>query len=170
MPTFTELRQKIPAQALIEEFLEGTHFPSNPNNAYHLSELVDATQKHFDIPEESADLKLADYGYNGHGNEGTFLETLVQWGMFEVTNRKMAKKVGPNKWAHPNCVLPAFKCQRVSQKLVGECVVVVKILKDLNFTPEKARLEIMKHWDSDVLSLAIKKVYSNRPEPAPSTA
>ena len=161
---FENQREKIPPQSKIEEFFDSLHFPEYAETPFHLSELVDAAKDFFDIPYEAASLKLADYGFSGHGNTGTFLECLVIWGVLNLEESKKVKKVGPNQWAHISSPFAPYSLPSVSRKKVGHAIASVKILKYINQGPEQIRQGLQHKWSPAVLSLAIKRVFSEKNE------
>lgn len=156
-----KFREQLPAQTEIEEFLKTVLFPTNPQNPFHLSELIAETQTHFKLPQEVVDLKLIEYGFKGHGNTGTFLECLVHFGTHTLVEEGMVKRVGPNQWAHHTCSLPAQSLPTISRKEVSQAVASVKILKRLNYEPERIKTELAHKWSLPVLNLAVRNVFQS---------
>ena len=154
-----ETRSKLPRQADIETFLRTVHFPKDPQQSYHLSELVAVTADHFKLAPEVVTLKLADFGFNGHGNTGTFLECLVIWGTFQLTEEGHVKKVGPNQWSDIHCTIEAYSLPPLSKREVGFAQVSVKILKGIEWDAEKIKLELSGKWSPPVLAMAIRNVF-----------
>ena len=164
---FEEQREKIPPQSEIEEFFEILHFPEHATKPFHLSELVKETKNFFNIPDSAASLKLEDYGYNGHGNDGTFLEALVTFGIIKLVNQHKVKKVGPNQWAHIDNPLPPISRPRISKREVGYAIASVKILKSINQCPEQIRQGLSHKWSNAVLEEAITQVFNEKKDLTP---
>lgn len=117
MKPFTTLRKEIPSQRAIESFIGDVLTPNHPQQTFHLNNLKDEVCKYFSISQEAANMKLADYGQTGHGNDGTFLDSMVGWAAYYVeAHHKLTKKVGPNTWAHVTNTLPVYTTKEPTPK------------------------------------------------------
>jgi hypothetical protein len=168
MNTFQSLHAMLPKQREIQSFFSEDFFPEHKTESFHLSELVEESTIHFDVPEPAAEMKLGDYGYNGHGNTGTFLECLVIFAVQRLIDEGLIKRVGPNIWAHVTSSLPVYKPvaykKNVPKRLVDEARVSVRILKSITnketgkpFDETEVFLEMCgRTWTDEIIERAIE--------------
>ena len=164
MTDFETLREQIPPQTDIEDFIDQL-CEEHPDTQYHLDNLKDEAMKFFGISPQAADLKLEDYGHTGHGNDGTFLDSMVGWAAYYVECRKTTKKVGPNTWAHHTnksaVYVPKGEDARRRNWLVNnEIVPSVKILKTLPEYQDRDTLVLYlsDKWPIELVDQAVRAV------------
>ena len=90
------LRETLPTQAEIEEFLARDFFPKYPD-PMPLAETVDMVQLQFEVPDDARALPCP----RAHGTDGTILECLTWFAM-----KRLEERGFPPRWARQ---LPAGK-------------------------------------------------------------
>ena len=83
------LRETIPSQTDIEEFLARDFFPKYPN-PMPLAETVDMVQLQFEVPDDARKLPCP----RAHGTDGTILECLTWFAMKRLEERGFLVRVG----------------------------------------------------------------------------
>ena len=83
------LRETIPSQTDIEEFLARDFFPKYPD-PMPLAETIDMVQLQFEVPDEARKLPCP----RAHGTDGTILECLTWFAMKRLEERGFLVQVG----------------------------------------------------------------------------
>ena len=83
------LRETIPTQGEIEEFLARDFFP-HYSSPMPLSETIDMVQIQFEVPDEARKLPCA----RAHGTDGTILECLTWFAMKRLEEKGFLVQVG----------------------------------------------------------------------------
>jgi len=87
------LRETIPSQTDIEEFLARDFFPKYPD-PMPLAETVDMVQLQFEVPDDARKLPCP----RAHGTDGTILECLTWFAMKRLEERGFLVKVDTAKY------------------------------------------------------------------------
>jgi hypothetical protein len=147
---FKKLRDQIPSQRAIEFFITDNLTKAQTDVGFHLNELKDEVIKFFKISQEAASLKLADFGLTGHGNDGTFLDSMVGFAAYYTQNNKLTKKVGPNTWAHHTSSLPEYITSDKPVKFVPQdtqALNMAKFLRRTNISITDIENELFKRFN-----------------------
>jgi len=148
----------LPPQTEVDEFLLH-YFYENMDKGIYLTDITEAVCQFFDVSKEDAELKC-EFAHGQTSSDTTRIEQFAHWGCIHLQTKKFVKRVGPNEWQHISGNRPVYNINRISTKEVNRAMVSVKILHELNKTPEEIACKISHLWDADVIALAIKKVFT----------
>ena len=150
----------LPVQSKVDAFLKD-HFTRYFQDTFYISTLTERVIQHFKIAPEVVQLRAEIAHEIGGGECGsTLIEQRVHWGCVHLLNASLIKRTGTNEYQHISGVKPPWKVTRVSQKLIGEAMVSVNILRNLNWEPERIMVELHQ-WPDNVIEAAIQKVFGN---------
>jgi hypothetical protein len=145
------LRETIPPQSDIEEFLGRDFFPkySKPQTVL---ETIDIVQLQFGIPDEARALKCP----RGHGTEGSLLEALVLFAMVRLEERGFLVHVGTSTYRWKSGVRYFSKAPR---KDVEHCLYRLRTMTEAHVPLEQAvSILIDAKWTVDAVLTAQSKL------------
>ena len=142
------LRDTIPTQAEIEEFLGAEFFPKYPL-PLPLKEAVDMAQLEFEVSDEARAMRVP----NGHASAaggGTVLECLTRFAILRLQEKGYVVRVGQNKFKGTG-----KRYIKVNQQELGYCLTSFSILQH---KPIDEVCEILKtKWDEATVLAARAK-------------
>jgi len=147
----------LPLQGAVDGFLRML-FPARKTEAFHLIPLTERVIEKFGVSEEDAFLKY-DRTHGQTSSETTRIEQLTNWGCVHLLLDGTVKRTGTNEYQHVSGPKTEYKNARLPRKLVGEAMASVKILKNLNWEPERVMLELHQ-WSDPVIEAAIQRVWA----------
>ncbi len=162
---FNTLREAIPSESSIQSFLSEVHFASS-TKPWTLTELAQQVKEYFDIPEDSAKLKLEDYDKwpnSWRYKKGTFLECLTYWATYRcVTVDNTAKEVGKYTWESikgPDADIGTPRRER--KELISAIALSAKILKSLGHVKKEVENLLLTKWYDfpSEIEIAVKRVF-----------
>jgi len=152
----------LPGQDDIINYLE--HLLSvNPNQCFTRRGLMDSVINEFGIPASNAEAEGPKSNTAGFYTRMTYLITDAIQGKRRADGNQFAKRICFGVYQHVTgngVISPKLKTpKRVSVRLVNQAMVSVKILRDLNHSPEQIICETSHLWEDDVIEAAIEKVF-----------
>jgi len=161
----------LPGQNDIINYLEHL-LSTNPNKCFTRQGLMDSVINEFGIPATNAEAEGPKSNTTGFYTRMTYLITDAVQGKRRASGNQFAKRLCFGVYQHisgDGVVSAELKTpKKVSARLVNQAMVSVKILHELNKSPEEILCKICHLWDDDVIEAAINKVFSltNSPQPA----
>lgn len=150
----------LPAQDDIIHYLEYL-LSSSPNECYTRRDLMDSVINEFGIPIPNVEANGPKSHTPAFYTRVTYLITDSVQGKRRA-EKAFAKRIAFGVYQHitGDGVLKGKVLKRppVSKRLVGQAVVSVKILKALNWEPERIMCELHQ-WDDAVIEAAIEQVF-----------
>ena len=150
------LRQTIPSQVNIEEFL-GRDFFSNYPNAQTVKETIDMVQLQFQISDEARDLKAA----KAHGTDGTILESLVLFAMQRLVEKNCLIHVGKSTYKWKSGVRYYGRCP---MKDVNYCIYRLTEMTKVHIPMERAVTVLNSICNPETVAAAVHKFQLTNPE------
>lgn len=148
MKTLTSL----PTQTEVEDYLKQL-FHDDTIAKFHITSLTQSVIEHFGVSPQMAEVEC-DYAHGLTSPTTTHIEQLVHWGCVHLLNTDI-KRIGLSEYQHVN---GPDKELRPNSTLVGEAMVSVKILKELNYSPEEIICELTQ-WTDAITEAAIKRIF-----------
>jgi hypothetical protein len=122
---------------------------------------MDAVAKEFNIPAAAQEAEGPKSNTAGYYTRMTYLITDAVQGKRRADGNKFAKRIGYSVYQHVNGngIVPlelktAASMPKISKRELGQARVSVKILKSLNWEPERIMMEL-NQWPDDVVEAAI---------------
>ena len=152
----------LPAQDDIIHYMEHL-FASDPNKCYTRQELMSEVIKEFGIPATNAEADGPQSNTSAFYTRVTYLITDGLQGKRRADGHPFIKRLSSSVYQHisGNGVITgkARKQPKVSKRLVGQALVSVKILWELNNSPEEVICKLAHLWNDDVIEAAIKQIF-----------
>jgi hypothetical protein len=134
------VRDTLPKQSEIEEFLGREFFPKYPYSL-PLLEAVDMVQLEWEVTEEARQLRTP----RGHGTDGTILECLTNFAILRLMEQGYVIRTGKNTFKASG----KRYIEHVPRKDIQECLISFRILKD---RPVDQICDLLKsRWDEDTI-------------------
>lgn len=150
----------LPGQDDIINFLEHL-LSNNPNLCFTRRELMEWVIVEFGIEPAAAEATGPHSNCNGFYTRMTYLITDAIRGVRRADHNQFAKRVAFGVYQHisGNGAAYAPKPKILSVRKVGQAAVSVRILKELNESPEEIACQLTHLWDDDVINAAVKQVF-----------
>jgi hypothetical protein len=125
----------------------------------HLERLVGEVKDFFGVTEDDAAIRCERAHGNLESSGATKLEQFTHWACVHLLDRKIIKRVGPNKYQHISGPSPTYHTSHEISTLFDEALAFMRHARKLEFTLGDAKDMWKDRFPDDVLTRAANEVF-----------